>query len=74
MTTKVCCGTCALWDRDAAKDKAGRVCAYLAADCLWPSPVAWPALAYRPGTHIILRMFRDEGTDCACWRPREDRP
>lgn len=36
------CRDCKLWDREKAKDKAGRIRRDRAALCLWVSTEAWP--------------------------------
>ena len=69
---KQCCGTCALWDRDAAKDKMGRVRRDRAARCLWESLEIYPESVNVENMQPLPRytMLRDYGEDCKCWAPR----
>ena len=71
---KQCCGTCALWDRDAAKDSAGRLRGHWTAQCLWKSTEVYPASVRDYETKSVRphanRTVRDDGKDCPCWKPR----
>jgi hypothetical protein len=66
------CGTCGLWDREKAKDAAGRVRKDRMAKCLWPMPVlpesmpSWQRAQLVPGW-----MACDYGKNCPCWKPVE---
>lgn len=67
--TDVRCGTCAYWDRDAAKDAAGRVRGDRVAKCLWTIPASVPV----PGDVSIRRDFvyrtKLDGAGCPAWVP-----
>jgi hypothetical protein len=62
------CGTCKWWDRDAAKDKAGRVRADWGAECQWPVPKL-PSSTRQSGI-ALWPMTRNGGTACPCWEAR----
>lgn len=63
------CGTCAHWDRAAARDAAGRVRGDRLARCLWELP---ESVQLPPGA--VMRRYggqftRDEGKACPAWIP-----
>lgn len=67
------CRTCALYDLDALRDRAGRIRAKGAvAKCGWESTETWPASIWRGGFRrpTPAWMGADDGADCACWKPR----
>ena len=72
-----CCRTCALWDIEAAKDKAGRVRKDRVARCMWALTVSLPVSLHgwlRHGTGPRY-MPSYAGEDCECWvlRAKEGR-
>lgn len=62
------CGTCSLWDRDKARDSAGRIRANRVAPCLWVADIKLPASVAFTAIHLKPKyMARDYGLDCPCW-------
>ena len=74
MDLKQSCRTCALWDRDAAKDKAGRIRNDRTARCLWASSEMRPISV----AHHLYPLPKPgytgaaNGETCPCWRKWED--
>ena len=68
-----CCKTCALWDREAAQDRAGRVRSDRPAHCLWQFDLnAIPAsIRLRDLPHPTYMRAMD-GQICGCWKERDD--
>lgn len=69
------CRDCALWDIDAARDKAGRVRKDRAARCKWISIEPWPdsvssPLYMRPKASYVSANC---GALCPCFVKREGR-
>lgn len=70
----VCCKTCAHWDIDAARDKAGKIRHNKQVSCFWPMPVL--PVAITPGRQAQIRMWAEgwtsasDGADCFCWEER----
>jgi hypothetical protein len=71
MSAGKCCKTCALFDAERAKDKAGRFVFH--ARCLWVSTEAYPASV--PGHNSARPKARyvgpKGGGDCACYAARD---
>jgi hypothetical protein len=66
----VCCGTCKHWDRESAKDGAGRVRADRVAKCKWPIPVMPTSLSFSTKTLTAGYMSKVDGVGCRCWEPK----
>jgi hypothetical protein len=65
-----CCGTCALWNIERAKDASGKV-QNRPAECAWALSVPLPASLWARNMPKPSWMCRDYGTDCAAWTPRD---
>ena len=66
-----CCATCALFDLDATRDKAGRIRKDWAAKCLWVSAEVYPESVYRYADRPqALYMKPRFGITCKAWKPR----
>ena len=64
------CRTCAFWDIDNARDRAGRIRKEWSARCLWRSTEVWPVSIAHPDNHRPVPRFMtaDRGQDCPCWQ------
>ncbi len=68
MTDK-CCKTCKHWDRDQAKDAAGRIRGNWVAPCLYPIPILPESSAFY-GSKVIANlrpMAAGYGLKCEAW-------
>ncbi len=69
-----CCGTCALFNLNALKNKAGRVSSSGSARCGWKSIEVYPSsIRIDRGRPTPNYMSRDDGADCGCYEPGKER-
>jgi hypothetical protein len=71
-TVPRCCLTCALWDKAAALNAAGRLRRDKTARCLWQSTEPYPASTFDQTRPRPSFMASDWGTDCVCWVARDE--
>lgn len=64
------CRDCALWDIDAAKDKAGVVRRNRAAICLWVSSENWPMSVRGFSRPAATHTTAEQGNGCPCFVDR----
>ena len=60
------CGTCGIWDSSGFINEAN---ISKRGVCQWFPSEAWPWMI-RIGS---MTTFESDGTDCPCWRPREEK-
>jgi hypothetical protein len=79
MPTAHSCRTCALYDLDAVKDRAGRVRKNRVAKCRWETRMIAASVRRSCGYYLsgspgrTIRggyMPPNEGKDCPCWEER----